>query len=304
VRIIRTTCFFQFSVLVPVLCLALVAGNRVPDNLSHVVLSYQENPTGCAGCPKFKVDFSEGGEVTFTGQQECAVPGVRRYHISETEFRELVGAFYDHAFFSIPRLDVKRVVFDATIVQLSYRDDLRVHETIDDARQFPRLTQLEKHLREAARLDRFLKPSVSTYRELLKSGWDVNMLGADHENALRSAVQSNLDSVKLLLQHGATVSDQALFYSTFASDASVAGLLLNAAHTDMQSPLAGRLLMGAASQNVGVTRLLLEKGADPNFRDAHSGKTILLTAVSDGSLDNAVLCCFVSFKGCRGQRNG
>ena len=97
----------QLSVLVTVLCLALIACNRVPGDLSNVVLSYQENPTGCAGCPKFKVDFSEGGEVTFTGQRGCAVPGVRGYHISETEFRELVDAFYDNAFFSIPRLDVK-----------------------------------------------------------------------------------------------------------------------------------------------------------------------------------------------------
>jgi hypothetical protein len=92
VRIIGTTWFCQLSVLVTVLCLALIACNRVPGDLSNVVLSYQENPTGCAGCPKFKVDFSKGGEVTFTGQRGCAV-GVRRYHISETEFRELVDAF-------------------------------------------------------------------------------------------------------------------------------------------------------------------------------------------------------------------
>jgi hypothetical protein len=74
---------------------------------------------------------------------------------------------------------------------LGYRDNLRVHETIDEDQQLPCLTQLEKRLREAARVDKFLKPSVSTYQELLKSGWDENTLGTDHENAPLSAVQSN-----------------------------------------------------------------------------------------------------------------
>ncbi len=127
--------------------------------------------------------------MDFNGLVGCAVPGSRHYRIPETEFQELVRGFQEADFFHIPRLDVTRVVFDAVVITVTYKDERRIHETVDAIRGLPRLTQLEKRLRAAANVERFLKPSLSLYQELLRSGWDVNTLGEDHENALTSALE-------------------------------------------------------------------------------------------------------------------
>jgi ankyrin repeat protein len=211
---------------------------------------------------------------------------VQYYRIPEGEFRELAQAFHDSDFFHIPRLDTTRVVVDVTVIELSYSDELGVHETIDDARQLAKLTELEHRVRAAANLDKFLKPNVAAYQQLLKSGWNINSVGEDQENALTEAVHSNdLENVKLLLQNGAAVSEGALLRSTFERDASLLQLLLNAAHTNVRSAFGGKLLLSAADRSVDGTQLLLQKGADVNFRDPTSGETPLMAAVGGGMLD-------------------
>jgi ankyrin repeat protein len=213
---------------------------------------------------------------------------VQHYRIPESEFRELVRAFHDSDFFDIPRLDTTRVVLDVTVLELSYRDERGVHETIDDDRQLAKLTELEHRVRAAANLDKFLKPTVAAYQQLLKSGWNINSVGEDQENALTDAVLSNdLEKVKFLLQNGATVSERALGFSTFERGASLSELLVSAAHTNVRSPLGGRLLLSAANRSFDVTQLLLQKGADVNFRDPSSGETPLMAAVGGAMLDTA-----------------
>jgi ankyrin repeat protein len=208
--------------------------------------------------------------------------------IPESEFRELVRAFHNSDFFNIPRLDTTRIVFDATVVELSYRDERGVHETVDDGRQLAKLTELEHRVRAAVNLDKFLKPNVAAYQQLLKSGWNVNSVGEDQENALTEAVLSNdLEKVKFLLQNGATVSKRALLFSTRERDASLSGLLLSAAHTNIRSSFGGQLLLSAAGRSLDVTQLLLQKGADVNFRDPSSGERPLMAAVEGGMLDTA-----------------
>ena len=271
------------------LCLGIALGcTQTPSDLSHVVLSYQENPTWCIGCPKFRVDFSDAGRVALTCLSGCAIPGVQYYRIPESEFRELVRAFHDSDFFNIPRLDTTRVVFDATVVELSYKDESTVHETVDAARQLAKLTELEHRVRAAANLDKFLKPPAATYQQLLKSGWNINSVGEDQENALTGAVLSNdLEKVKFLLQNGATVSERALLYSTYERDAGLWELLLSAAHTNVRSSFGGQLLLSAAGRSLDVTQLLLQKGADVNFRHPSSGESPLMAAVGNGMLDTA-----------------
>jgi ankyrin repeat protein len=236
------------------------------------------------GCPVFQVDFHRDGQVDFHGLRGCAVPGVQHYRIPEAKFLELVRAFQDAHFFDIPRLNTKYVVFDAGIVKLTYKDERRIHETVDVGRELPRLTQLEKQVRDAAEVDRFLKPSVALYQELLGSGWDVNTLGDDHENALAPAVSSgDSESVRFLLQHGATVSKRALLASAFTDNVGIVKLLLAARNPDLKSP-EGRRLLVTAARSVDITRFLLEKGADVNSRDPETGETPLMAAV--GSLDS------------------
>lgn len=253
---------------------------------TFVSLSYRyDGPDNCEGCPAYQVDFHTGGLVDFQGLRGCAVPGPQQYRIPETKFLELVRALHDTYFFDIPRLDTKYIWFDVDTITLAYKDERRVHETVDRNRRLPRLTQLEKQVREAAQVERFLTPSVALYQQLLASGWDVNTLGADHENALTSAVDSqNLDSVRFLLQHGASASKKALLDSAFSGNVGVVQLLLATRKTDMKSPEARRLLVMGA-RNGEITRFLVEKGADVNSGDPETGETPLIAAVGS-SLDN------------------
>jgi ankyrin repeat protein len=257
--------------------------HRSPDLVS---LSYRyDGPDNCEGCPAFQVDLHSGGLVDFHGLRGCAVPGLQQYRIPEAKFLELVRAFHDAYFFDIPRLDTKYVWHDVDTSILTYRDARRVHETVDRNRQLPRLTHLEKQFHEAADVDRFLTPSVDLYQQLFASGWDINTLGADHENALISAVDArSLDSVRFLLEHGATASKKALLASAYSDNVEIVKLVLAARKTDMKSPEARRLVVSSA-RSAEITRFLVTKGADVNSRDPESGETPLIAAVGR-SLDN------------------
>jgi ankyrin repeat protein len=265
-------------------CLAIAACAHGPSNSTNIVLSYYESPGNCEDCPVFQVDFHSGGDVEFHGLRGCAVPGVQHYRIPEAKFLGLVRAFQDAHFFDIPRLDTTRAWKDVSTIRLTYKDERRIHETVDTFRDFPRLTKLERQVRDAAEVDRFLKPSVALYQELLGSGWDVNTLGEDHENALAPAVSSrDLESVRFLLQHGATVSKQALLASAFTDNVGIVKLLLAARNPDLKSP-EGRRLLVTAARSSDITRFLLENGADVNSRDPETGETPLMAAV--GTVDS------------------
>jgi ankyrin repeat protein len=272
-----------------IVCLSVASCGHRTINTTYVVLSYMESQDYCKGCPVFQIDFRSGGQVDFHGLRSCAVPGVQHYRVPEAKFLELVRDFQDAQFFDIPRLDTTHVVVDAGRIRLKYEDERRLHETVDANRGLPRLTRLEKQLRDAAELDRFLKPSVALYQRLLDSGWDVNTLDEDHENALTSAVVSrDLGSIRFLLQHGATVSKSALLDSAFPDNADIVKLLLAARNTDMKSSEAKRLFVRSA-RSADITSLLLRKGADVNSRDPDTGETPLMAAVSHGSLDSVEL---------------
>ena len=263
-------------------CLSMAGCAHRPSNSTYVVLSYYESPGNCEDCPVFQVDFHSGGQVDFHGLRACAVPGVQHYRIPEAKFLELVRRFQDAHFFEIPRLGTAWK--DVSTIKLTYKDERRIHETVDANRGLPGLTRLEKQVREAAEVDRFLEPSVALYQELLGSGWDVNTLGEDHENALISAVASgDLESVHFLLEHGASVSKKALFDSAFTDNVGIVKLLLAARKPDLKSPEGRRLLLTAA-RSADITRFLLERGADVNSRDPETGETPLMAAV--GSLDS------------------
>ncbi len=263
-------------------CLSMAGCAHRPSNSTYVVLSYYESPGNCEDCPVFQVDFHSGGQVDFHGLRGCAVPGVQHYRIPEAKFLELVRRFQDAHFFEIPRLGTAWK--DVSTIKLTYKDERRIHETVDANRGLPGLTRLEKQVREAAEVDRFLEPSVALYQELLGSGWDVNTLGEDHENALISAVASrDLESVHFLLEHGASVSKKALFDSAFTDNVGIVKLLLAARKPDLKSP-EGRRLVVTAARSADITRFLLEKGADVNSHDPETGETPLMAAV--GSLNS------------------
>jgi ankyrin repeat protein len=155
--------------------------------------------------------------------------------------------------------------------------------------EVPALNALEKRLRDAARVDRLLKPSLELYRELLDSGWDVNSVGEDHQNAVTSAVSAgDLESVRFLIEHGATVSREALRGSAVYGDPRIFRLLLTVTQTDMKSADAGELLVSAV-RNTEIVRFLLDQRIDVNARGRSGDSTPLIFAVSSGSLDSAKL---------------
>ena len=176
----------------------------VPD---HIVLSYSESNTFGLGCPRFRVDFSSGGHVNYECLGSCAVPGQQHHIVPAERFRELVQAFHDAEFFGIPRTDRNRIVEDATVIRLTYRDERRIHEVVDASRQIPKINDLENRMKAATGVGRYLQPFVALYRRLVDSGWDVNTLGPDQQNALFSAVVfGDLESTRFLLQRGSKVT--------------------------------------------------------------------------------------------------
>jgi ankyrin repeat protein len=252
-----------------------------------VVLAYREVHGYCQGCAGFELTFRNGSIVDFRGLRACAVPGTHTYRIEKPEFAALVRAFHDAKFFDIPRRHP--IATDhAPLITIGYRDDRRVHETEDFAREQPELKALGKRLRDAGRVERFLKPTPELYAGLIKTGWNVNTTGEDSQNALLCAVIGGRpDAVRLLLEHGATVSREALFNAAMRPESDILALVAPAAHLDMRGPVAAHMVVLASRRDDAMLQYLLDRGADVNGIAA--AESPLMGAISGGALRNAAL---------------
>lgn len=270
--------------------LLLLVGCRAQPKLDNIVLSYSESNTFCLGCPRFRVDFRDGGHVNYECLGDCAVPGEQHHLVPAQRFQELVQAFHDAAFFAIPRTD-SRIVNDATVIRLTYRDERRIHEVIDVERHIPRVIELENRMKTATEVDRYLKPSVALYRHLVESGWDVNTLGSDQQNALFSAVIfRDLESTRFLLQHGSKVTDRTLELAALSENVEILRLVVRASQVKLTGERGEAALGRAArSQKTDLVQFLLDSGAEVNSRDPGQGSTPLMSAVRNGSFENARL---------------
>jgi len=187
--------------------------------LDDIILSYSESNTFCVGCPRFRIDFRDGGHVNYECLGDCVVPGEQHHLVPAQRFGELVQAFHDAGFFGIPRTVPSQNLEDVTVIRLTYRDQRKIHEVVDGLRQIRQLTNLEKRMKAVTEVDRYLKPSLALYRRLVDSGWDVNTLGFDHQNALLSAVISrDLESTRFLLQRGCKVTDRTLEFAAMSEN--------------------------------------------------------------------------------------
>ena len=223
--------------------LTSLVGCRAPSELDHIVLSYSESNTFCLGCPRFRVDFSSGGHVNYECLGSCAVPGQQHHIVPAERFRELVQAFHDAEFFGIPRTDRNRIVEDATVIRLTYRDERRIHEVVDASRQIPKINDLENRMKAATGVGRYLQPFVALYRRLVDSGWDVNTLGPDQQNALFSAVVlGDLESTRFQLQRGSKVTDQTPELAPRSENVDILRLVLRASHVKLLGERGARIL--------------------------------------------------------------
>lgn len=272
------------------LLLALV-GCRAQPKLDNIILSYSESNTFCWGCPRFRVDFRSGGHVNYKCLGFCAVPDEQHHLVPAIRFQELVQAFHDAGFFAISRTDSNRIVEDATVIRLTYRDDRKIHEVVDALRHIPQVTDLEDRMKTATEVERYLKPSIALYRRLVDSGWDVNTLGPDHQNALFSAVIfRDLESARFLLQHGSKVTDLTLEGGAVSENVEILRLVVRASQVNLKGERGARILGQAArSRKTDLVQFLLDSGADVNSRDPQQGWTPLLSAVNSGSLENTRL---------------
>jgi ankyrin repeat protein len=270
--------------------LCVVAGCGSQPKRTGVALSYSEKNTFCIRCPSFEVELSEGGHVHYRCLSDCVVPGEQHHVVAEQQFRNLVEAFRAAKFFSIPRTDPIRAAFDVPVLRLTYRDDQRIHEVVDDDRGIRRLADLENRMRVATDVQRYLKPSVTLYSSLLESGWDVNTVGPDQQNALFAVVAlGDAESARFLLQHGSRVTNRTLEMAALGDDVNVFRDLL-AAYGKLKSNVAARLLvMAAQNSSSDMLKFLIDSGLDVNLRDPDEGVTPLFRAVTSDSLDNLKL---------------
>jgi len=203
----------------------------------------------------------------------------------------LVHAFHDAGFFAIPRTDPSRFTEDATAIRLTYRDERRIHEVVDVERDIPRVTDLENHMKTATEVDRYLKPSLGLYRSLVDSGWELNALGPDHQNALFSAVIfRDLESTRFLLQRGSKVTDQTLDFAAMSENVEILRLVVRASQVKLTGEHGAAILGQAArARRTDLMQFLLDSGADVNSRGLGQGWTPLLSAVNSGSSENARL---------------
>ena len=146
-------------------------------------------------------------------------------------------------------------------------------------------------MKTATELDRYLKPSLSLYRRLVDSGWDVNALGPDHQNALFSAVIfRDLESTRFLLQHGSKVTDQTLDAAAMSENIEILRLVVRASLVKLTGEHGAAILGQAArGRKTDLMQFLLDSGADVNSRGLGQGWTPLLSAVNSGSSENARL---------------
>jgi ankyrin repeat protein len=270
--------------------LCVVAGCGSQPKRTGVVLSYLEKNTFCIGCPSFEVELSEGGHVHYRCLSDCVVPGERYHVVPEEQFRKLVEAFRAARFFSISRTDPIRAAFDVPVLRLTYRDDEGIHEVVDTDRRIPRITDLENRMRVTTDVQRYVKPSGALYRSLLESGWDVNTVGPDQQNALFAVVAlGDSESARFLLRHGSRVTDRTLQMAALGNDVNLFRDLL-AAYGKLKSHLAARLLvMAAQNSRTDTLKFLIDSGLDVNLRDPDEGVTPLFHAVTSDSLDNLKL---------------
>ena len=151
----------------------------------------------------------------------------------------------------------------ARLLTIGYRDGRRIHETLIDSSDNPRLLALARQLRTAGNVERFFAPARDLYEELLKTGWNVNSTGElDGRPALECAARvGSVDAVRVLLDHGAMPTRSR-------------GANPNVRDRKGATPLH----RAAARSNTGFISLLVASGADVEARDADSRTPLMIAA--------------------------
>jgi hypothetical protein len=238
---------------------------------SEIEISYETRLVGTYGPPDYKVTLRTGGSVTFECKSGCLV-GTQTFRIPDAEVIAIAKALDAAAFFDIPRDE--HGIDHSDLMDLTYQIGQRVHQVVRIGTLPVALKDIPARVRQAARVDLLIEPTVDSYRQLVTLKWKPT------STALKDAVtRLDIEATSYLLAQGAPIEPSLLVIATHISPEIAA--LMRAEVRDPASKKTGRLLMSAAgTEDLEAVRLLLEWGVNVNYRDADwSDETPLMLAV-------------------------
>jgi Domain of unknown function (DUF6438)/Ankyrin repeat len=288
-----------------VLAFALTA--QPPAKAAEPPIQITLRRTTCFGeCPDYTVSIDGHGNVTYEGRRFVRVTGKQVARIDRAAVQALLDEFERIEFFSLKDKYTARITdLPTTYVTLVLGDRSK---TVEDYHGAPKaLRDLERHIDEAAGVQRWIRIDAATVKEMSRGGWRAG--GDEGLELLRQALtHDEVDVVSALIDAGVNVNGDDASGTTplmMARSAEVARLLI-AAGANVQMPnvngvgalqmsiwrepeltrvllRAGAvaddpshqspLFLAACAGNADAVQVLLQAGAVPDRYDVHSGKT-------------------------------
>jgi ankyrin repeat protein len=281
----------MYRLIVAALFLAAVVTEALAQPDSTGMFSYSENNRFCFGCTRFRLDFVSGGYVRYECFAGCALPEQLQYRVPAARFTDLLKAFRAMPHSPGSQQAPHAVVADRASISFVFRETGAPDQVIDLDHHDPLANDLVIQLKAATEVDRYLKPSVTLYRQMVATGWNVNTIASDHQNALFSAVAAgDRQSVRYLLSQGSTVTPQTLEFTIASADLDIFRLILAASHMSSTDPLAASLLHEAARLGKPeLLRILLDAGFNIESTTARDDSTPLMSAIDSGSIETTAL---------------
>jgi hypothetical protein len=183
--------------------LALTLTIQQPATAEEPSVQITLKATTCFGeCPDYTVSIDGSGSVTYEGRQFVRVAGKQTARIDRTAVQALLEEFQRIGFFSLKDNYHPGNVFDlpTTYVTVTLGDRSK---TVDDYFGAPKsLHDLERHIQEAAGVQRWIRIDAATVRHMARTGWRAS--GDEGNELLRKALlHDETEVVAALLEAGA-----------------------------------------------------------------------------------------------------
>ena len=252
----------------------IAAQTPAPSSSQPIEITFETYVVGTIGPPEYKVTLRSGGSVTFECKSGCLV-GIQTFRIPDAEIVAIAKALDAAAFFDISKDE--HGVDHADLTDLTYQVGQRVHEVIRVGGLPAALESIPARIRQAARVDLLIEPTVESYRQLVTLKWTPT------STALTDAVtRLDAEATSYLLAQGAPI-EPALLVLASHIDPDIAASI-RAAIRDPTSTKAGRLLMSATqTDDLEAVPLLLDWGVSVNFLDPGWGDDTPLVFAVRGS---------------------
>lgn len=247
---------------------------------------------GCTlPCPSYSVEISGNGSVTFIGGISVAVPGRHQSQISHDALAQLLDRFRGANFLALDdEYRFKAPDLPTTILTLSFDGvNKSVTDYAGEQIGMPQAVRdLEDSIDEAARTAVWTSGNRETIPALAAEGWNFKAEDAENQRLLTSiATHGDAEAMRQLLATGisldvtepklpASSGERALSSAAQRGDLEMTRLLLaNPKASRWHDTLDWALYTAVLRNDSDMARLLLEHGANPNFK---SGFVLLAPA--------------------------